>query len=160
MYRKRISSALAFTLVEILMVLAIIGIISAVGVPAYKNYAVRSKVASAYSVILDKSMFDLQSWYVKSNGTQFFPDTYTLPKINNYVNNEASNYTIGGGGSSAIINLVFDKSEIKSEGNPKLIINFERQDDNSPITVSCTYSDFDSSSMLPKQCREQQITEE
>lgn len=147
------TSKKGFSLIEILIVIAIIGVIGAVGVPAYKDYMIRSKVSSVYSIMLDKSLFDLQSWFVKSNGTQFFPSSYNLPNIDNYVDNSASVYQITGEGSGATIKIVFDSTEVKTNGTPTIIVALSRENDASPIKVNCGFSGFDSDSMVPKNCR-------
>ena len=59
-----------FTLIELMIVVAIIGILAAIAIPQYQNYVGRSNIASAVSTIsANKTLLEA---FIMENG--FFPD--------------------------------------------------------------------------------------
>ncbi|EOB3550470.1 prepilin-type N-terminal cleavage/methylation domain-containing protein [Vibrio vulnificus] len=67
-----------FTLIELMIVVAIIGVLSAIAVPAYKNYVTKSEVASAVASL--KSVITPAELYYQENGS--FPANDTeLAKV-------------------------------------------------------------------------------
>ncbi|HDM8230347.1 type IV pilin PilA [Vibrio campbellii] len=55
-----------FTLIELMIVVAIIGVLSAIAVPAYKDYVSKSELASGFATI--KSVITPAELYIQENG--------------------------------------------------------------------------------------------
>ncbi|WP_156472003.1 pilin [Vibrio nereis] len=55
-----------FTLIELMIVVAIIGVLSAIAVPAYQNYVAKSEAASALATL--KSVVTPAELYIQENG--------------------------------------------------------------------------------------------
>ncbi|MGY3570749.1 pilin [Vibrio paucivorans] len=55
-----------FTLIELMIVVAIIGVLSAIAVPAYQNYVAKSEAASGLATL--KSMMTPAELYIQENG--------------------------------------------------------------------------------------------
>jgi type IV pilus assembly protein PilA len=62
-----------FTLIELMIVIAIIGILAAIAIPAYQNYTIRSQVTEGLS-LADGWKTSVSEYYAQ-NGT--FPSTYS-----------------------------------------------------------------------------------
>ncbi|MFA0496148.1 pilin [Vibrio sp. 10N.222.54.B11] len=60
-----------FTLIELMIVVAIIGVLSAIAVPAYQNYVTRSEASSGLATI--KALVTTAELHVQENGA--FPTT-------------------------------------------------------------------------------------
>ncbi|ANP75635.1 pilus assembly protein PilA [Vibrio crassostreae 9CS106] len=56
-----------FTLIELMIVVAIIGVLSAIAVPAYKDYVSKSELASGFATL--KSIITPAELYIQENGT-------------------------------------------------------------------------------------------
>ena len=78
-----------FTLVELMIVVVVIAILSAIAVPSYTQYVIRSRLTEAFSALASAQSSAEQFWsnnrtYVGFNTSNAFPPatanfTYTLP---------------------------------------------------------------------------------
>ena len=72
-----------FTLIELMIVVAIIGVLSAVAIPAYKNYVTKSEVASAMATM--KALITPLEARIQEKGFEGTP-SYTLEDIGTHIN--------------------------------------------------------------------------
>jgi len=66
-----------FTLIELMIVVAIIGILAAVAIPAYQDYIARAQVSEAFS--MTSGMKTTIAEYAQINGE--YPDAATTPAV-------------------------------------------------------------------------------
>jgi type IV pilus assembly protein PilA len=99
-----------FTLIELMIVVAIVGILAALALPAYQDYVVRSKVSEAMARLAE-SKTSVAEWYA-SNGAAAFPTTAASVGVNTVgthyirsVNWDASPATEGAPGAAAQITV-------------------------------------------------------
>ena len=64
-----------FTLIELMIVVAIIGILAAIAIPAYQDYIARSQVAEAFALTAGQKTAIAE--YAQTNG--IYPGTATAP---------------------------------------------------------------------------------
>ena len=74
-----------FTLIELMVVVAIIGVLSAIAIPQYQNYVARAQVAEGFSLVASGKMAVAE--YYNENGT--------FPKDNAAARLGAANTIIG-----------------------------------------------------------------
>jgi type IV pilus assembly protein PilA len=93
---------LGFTLIELMIVVAIIGILAGIAIPAYQNYVIRAQVTEAFS--LASEMKGPIQEYRKERGT--FPSNNTaagVPEPNKLIGNYVTSVEVKDGA----INVTF-----------------------------------------------------
>jgi prepilin-type N-terminal cleavage/methylation domain-containing protein len=131
-----------FTLIELMIVIAILGILIAIALPAYQDYTIRTKNAECLNVAASPKLAIAET--MQSNGNLAFPATFALagytPVATKYC--EAATYTAGTGA----INIT-----TKSTGGVVTFV-LTPTTSTSATTWKCT-SGSAKSSWVPAECR-------
>lgn len=154
-----------FTLIELMIVVAIIGILAAVAIPQYQNYTARAKMSEVITMMApDKTAV---SEYFMSQGN--FPATTDVAELGidtgtkgNYVTSVAYASAGGGDGASATAKLTYllnsggdtdDGQTINSTLAGKNVILQATSDADGNLTWECGTDDTTIFEYLPSSCR-------
>ena len=90
-----------FTLIELMVVVAVIGVLSAIAIPQYQNYVARAQVAEGFSLLASGKMA-VAEYY---NETGSFPTdnaTARLGAANTIIGKYVGSVTVGNAGSLTV----------------------------------------------------------
>lgn len=104
-----------FTLIELMIVIAIIGILAAIAIPAYKDYMVRSRV-TGLMVAASEAKTSVSEYRI-SNGSM--PTTSALAGVSTIVTNYVDSVSVGAGG---VITVVGNVTNLQSGGAISIIL--------------------------------------
>ena len=101
-----------FTLIELMIVIAIIGILAAIAIPAYQDYTVRSKVSEGLNLagaakLAVAETFDSEGSFLSANN-----GSYGLPSAGSINGNYVSQVAVG---ASGLITITYNQN---LGGNP------------------------------------------
>ena len=101
-----------FTLIELMIVIAIIAILMAIAIPAYQDYAVRTKVSEGIN-LAGASKLAVAETYSSTGRMPANQDSYGLPAANT-INGK---YVTSVGTSNGVITITYSAAEPKISGN-------------------------------------------
>ena len=139
-----------FTLIELMIVVAIIGILAAVAIPQYQNYVARAQVAEALS--LASGAKTAVAEYFNTNGT-FPADNATagLPDPTDFKGHWVDSVTVSADSGKALITALFSSTEAHSKLQGKSMV-LTAVDNVGSIGFACSSPDIES--YLPSSCRD------
>lgn len=111
-----------FTLIELMIVIAIIGILAAVAIPAYKDYTVRAKVGEGFS-LADAAKTAVTETFMSSSA---WPTTNTeagLAAAATITGKHVTSVTVGANG---VITVLFSAAEANLAGKSLVFTPYDK----------------------------------
>lgn len=96
-----------FTLIELMIVVAIIGILAAIAIPAYQDYTVRAKVSEGLS-FADFAKTTVSEYYISNNIWPSSNASAGMPSI--IVGNNVSDLQVSASGGVSVITVSFSNA--------------------------------------------------
>jgi type IV pilus assembly protein PilA len=145
-----------FTLIELMIVVAIVGILAALALPAYQDYVVRSKVSEGLARLAEAKT-SVSEYYSANSQITTFPGTAASVGINEVGNHyvRGLSWTGGAAGAAKVVMTMAGTADSKIAG--KEVQMLVQSTANGMITWKCQVDAADSDALpskyTPGSCR-------
>lgn len=139
-----------FTLIELMIVIAIVGILAAVALPAYQDYTARAQMSEALTLAEGQKSAVVE--YYSDNGT--FPNSNTSAGIaasNEIKGKYVASVKVEGNASVASITATMNSSNVNKDIKGKILVLVGKQNSGS-FSWECKKGSVDEK-FLPSTCR-------
>lgn len=139
-----------FTLIELMIVIAIVGILAAVALPAYQDYTARAQMSEALTLAEGQKSAVVE--YYSDNGT--FPNSNTSAGIaasNEIKGKYVASVKVEGNASVASITATMNSSNVNKDIKGKTLVLVDKQNSGS-FSWECKKGSVDEK-FLPSTCR-------
>jgi type IV pilus assembly protein PilA len=137
-----------FTLIELMIVVAIIGILAAVALPAYQDYTVRAKVSEVI-LALSAPKTSISEWY-QNKGSM--PPSAASAGFDTSGSQYLSGLTYTGSGDSAVLTATTTNAVGGSAGGKTVLMTGTGTSATGKVSWVCSKGDIDAK-YLPSSCK-------
>ncbi|WP_371231555.1 pilin [Pseudomonas sp. QE6] len=135
-----------FTLIELMIVVAIIGILAAIAIPAYQDYLARSRVSEGLALAA-AAKTGVTEYYASNGSWPTSNDMAGIDEAENIKGNSVTSVEVGAGG---IVTITYN-AKLGAAGSGKTVVLTPTNNGGS-ISWTCTDGDMPGK-LRPAECR-------